>query len=234
MKDVNFYDRESVDYSGKRYPKKTSSYTQFFFRKRLSIVLKFLDSIVTDRRDISLLEIGCADGVVIDSIYKRFPNTFSKMIGIDTSPKMIEVARNAHKDNPFTFEVRENFSDNSPKDVIVEVGVINYAGFLDELDFSSLHLKSGGIYIISLAGTDSIWNKLKKEGSRYKNFLSYADYEQEMRKKFDIIRISSVGLFIPYLWKVSVLGRLLQPLETILRPLAPNIFHEKVYLLKKK
>ena len=67
MKDVNFYDKESGTYSDKRYPKIVSSYNQFFFTERLRIVLKMLDKNISEKKNLSLLEIGCADGIVIEN-----------------------------------------------------------------------------------------------------------------------------------------------------------------------
>lgn len=233
MKDTDFYNKESETYSEKRYPKVPTSYTQFFFKKRLKIVFRLLEKNLKDTEELSFLDIGCADGFVLNEIHNHFPKLFSEMIGIDTSPKMIEVSKKKYSNETFVFKVREDFSDISPKDVIVEVGVINYADLNIELDFASRHLKDDAIYIISLAGTNSLWNRIKKGDKGFRNFLSYREYEKEINKNFEIVRVVPVGLFIPLIWKLPTLARFIQSLETIFCPFT-NIFHEKVYLLKKK
>ena len=170
----------------------------------------------------------------MNAINDKFSESFSNIVGIDTSPDMTEVAKSIYSDKSFVFERRENFSNTQKRDLIVEVGVINYADFQNELDFAHNLLKDGGIYAISLAGDDSFWNRMKKGDKGFKNFLSYGDYEKEINKRFNIIESAPVGLFIPLIWKLPFLARIIQPIEAILRPLAPNSFHEKVYILKKK
>ncbi len=234
MKDVNFYDKESGTYSDKRYPKIVSSYNQFFFTERLRLVLKMLDKNISEKKNLSLLEIGCADGIVIEKIYENFRNVFSSIAGIDISPEMIRVALEKYSGKPFTFKIRSDFSDALPKDVVVEIGVINYADISSEFRFAYDYMKTDSIYIISLAGTNSLWNRIKKGDKGFNNFLSYQEYEKEIRKNFDILSTSSVGLFIPLIWKLPALARIIQPIETVFRPILPNCFHEKIYLLKKK
>jgi SAM-dependent methyltransferase len=234
IKDSSFYDTESETYSDKRYPKQPSSYNQFFFIKRLSFVLCMLRASLLGKTGLLLLEIGCADGIVIEKIYEKFSGAFSSIIGIDTSLEMIAVASKRYQGRPFVFKNRADFSDTSLKDVIIEVGVINYADLSEELDFASSRLKENGVYVISLAGTSSLWNRIKKGDKGFRNFLSYSEYEKEINKKFDIVATKSVGFFIPLIWKIPALARIIQPSEMILRKIVPNLFHEKIYLLKKK
>ncbi len=234
MKNADFFNKESSAYSIKRYVEKPISYTQFFFAKRLSVTLKMIGNFVGGKKELSLLDIGCADGIVVNEIYVKFPNTFASLVGIDTAPEMINTASKKYSSRPFVFQTRENFSDISKKNVIIETGVVNYADLSEELEYANSRLEKDGIYIVSLAGTDSLLNRAKKEDNGYRNFLSYAKYEKEIKNKFEIIRAVPVGLFLPFVWKLPTLARLLQPLEIIFRPISPNLFHEKVYLLRKK
>ncbi len=82
---TSFYDTASDDYSQKRYPDKTVSYIHFFFKRRLNIILGLVEENMRqgNRR---LLESGCADGIVINSIMRNFPNLFLECVGTDISP----------------------------------------------------------------------------------------------------------------------------------------------------
>jgi len=57
---IEFYDKESSIYSLKRYDSEMIDFTQFYFRKRLSYVLKFLEKTIENKKDLTLLEVGCA------------------------------------------------------------------------------------------------------------------------------------------------------------------------------
>ena len=233
MKDVNFYDKESRTYSEKRYPRKISSYNQFFFTKRLAIVLDLVAKAIKNRTGLSILEIGCADGIVISEIFRAYKNSFSSVTGIDISPEMIRIARRKYEGSGIVFSERKDFATRA-EDIVLEIGVINYADISSEFRFAYDYMKTDSIYIISLAGTNSLWNRIKKGDKGFNNFLSYQEYEKEIRKNFDILLSSSVGLFIPLIWKLPALARIIQPIETVFRPILPNCFHEKIYLLKKK
>ena len=43
MEPEEFYNQESTKYSQKRYEGVTDTYVKYFFKKRLSLVLKYLD-----------------------------------------------------------------------------------------------------------------------------------------------------------------------------------------------
>lgn len=236
IKDQDFYNKESAYYSPKRYPEQASNYVQFFFKRRLEVTIGMLKgaevvSIDSNRR---LLEIGCADGVVMRAIAKEMEGSFSSMVGIDTAPEMIDTAEVLTPDQRLKFFERGQEPAAEKFDAIVEIGVANYADAVVELAYISAHLAEGGVCVLSIAGTGSL-NSRVSGGEGYRHFLSYGEYEKKIRKLFTIDRVTPVGLRLPLLWHLPILARIIQPfLEVCLAPFAPGLFHEKVYLLKKK
>ncbi|MDD2935318.1 MAG: class I SAM-dependent methyltransferase [Candidatus Pacebacteria bacterium] len=218
----------------KRYPKITLDYIHFFFKKRLKIVLKELENNFKDRNNLNLLEIGCADGIVLRRILERMENHFSDIVGIDLSEGMIKEAKNLTIDKKINYFVRGAEKIDKKFDVIVEVGVVNYADVDKELSYVKNNLNRDGVYILSLAGKGSL-NDYFGKGDGYNNFLSYHEYEDKIRKNFKISKIIPVGFYLPLIWRVPVLARVWQFfIEIVLGPFLPNLFHEKVYILKLK
>ncbi len=238
MKDTNYYNVESSIYSSKRYPERTTDYLHYFFKKRLSIVLAFVKKNVTDKNGLKLLEIGCADGVITKRIEEKFGDKFSEIQGIDLSPQMIETAeKNKTLNSKIKYLVRteSNAIENS-FDFIVEVGVINFTDFLAELQFVQKSLQREGLYILSIAGRDALVVRFgRNKVEAYKNLLNYSDYEKKIVEYFDIIEVIPYGFWLPGLWKLPALARMMQPvLDFIFTISLPNLFHEKIYLLKLK
>lgn len=237
LKDTEFYNKASNSYSADRYPAIAHSYTQFFFKRRLALIVDAFKRVILETdKELSVFEIGCADGVVLREIYETFRSNFSYFLGIDLSPKMIEVASRENSDTGIVFKTRDEYYDTKRYDVVVEVGVINYVLDVErEMTYAHSALKDGGHYICSLAGTDSFLHRVKPGEKGYNNFLSYADYESLLRKHFEIQEIIPVGFFVPFLWRIPALARIVQPIvEGILKPLTPNLFHENIYLVKRK
>lgn len=241
MKDTNFYDKESSNYSAKRYREVPLSYTQYFFGRRLEVVMELIDKVVsadrTNSRSFqpSLLEVGCADGVVLKKISETLQGKFISMVGIDISPKMIETARMNVKVPWVSFMERKDFRVGDPYGVVLEVGVANYADVHEELDFAAANLPVGGFYILSLAGRGSMWSFRQMGQTGFKNFLRYREYEKLIREKFEVVEVRPVGLFTPLIWKWPSFARTFQPFkEKVNAKIVPNLFHEKVYLLRKK
>lgn len=234
IKDKNFYNTESSLYSTKRYPKITSDYIHFFFKKRLDIVIKELQNNFKNKDSLSLLEIGCADGIVLRKISEELEKKFSNLVGIDTSEGMIKKAEIPTTNKNINYFVRGKELFESKFDVVVEVGVANYADIDEELIYVKNNLNQNGIYILSLAGRGSL-NDYFGKGDGYNNFLSYSDYEDKIRKNFKIIKIVPIGFYLPLIWKAPPIARIWQFfIEIIFAPFSPNLFHEKVYILKLK
>ena len=234
MKDTNFYNTESAVYSAKRYPKLATTFTQFFFKERLRVTLTLLQKYMQGKGSISLLEIGCADGVVARAIWQRFGVKLSPFEAIDLSPKMIEVAKCSNTDTPITFEVRSGVALLKNYNCIIEIGVLNYLTLEEELASVRSALLPKGVYVCSISGKSSLQTSLKGEEG-FMHLLSYKQYEEKFNKMFTIITAVPVGLFVPWLWKVPALARLVQPIVDIsILWIAPNSAHEKIYVLTLK
>lgn len=232
LKDTEFYNKESEYYSKKRYPLIATDFNHFFFKKRLSILFKYLKFINNKYSD--LLEIGCADGVIISSIYNKGLAS-GKISGIDISEKMIEVAKKNVKAKNVSFYVRGEEPDYV-FDIIIEIGVINFTDFDEEVRYVMKNLKPSGLYIASISATSSLQNMLKPQNAlSYQHIDSYKKYEDKWKKTFEIIDVKPYGLFIPLLWRAPRVARILQPaIEAVFSRLTPHLFHERIYLLKKK
>jgi trans-aconitate methyltransferase len=230
-RDTDFYNAESAAYSARRYPAHAATFTQFFFKERLRLTLEILSTYIQGGE--SLFEVGCADGVVVRAIHTRFPG-LSSIEATDLSPDMITVAKRLSRDAPIQFSVREGSILPSPRDIILEVGVLNYTD--EEADFKAVYdaLSSNGIYICSLSGRSSLQHVLKGPGE-YRHLKSYKEYETELKKFFIVKKVIGVGIFAPWLWKLPSVARIAQPVfETFARILFPSLMHEKIYVLGKK
>lgn len=233
MKDQNFYNKESAIYSAKRYPARATNYVQYFFKRRLSITHAILKRYFGSKKGINLLEIGCADGVVMKELSKGMNHSFASMTGIDTASEMIVAARKLNQGANMNFFVRGEESRDGRYDIIIEIGVANYADFDGELAYISEHLKADGICIFSIAGKGSL-NERFEDRSGYKNFLTYQEYELKMREIFTVEKMVPVGFRLPLIWRVPFVARVAQSIVEICFVLAPGFYHEKVYILKKK
>ena len=235
-KDTEFYDKESSLYSIRRYPERNTDYNHFFFKHRLDITLDILKKLIPSMKSPKLLEVGCADGIVLRRIYDQFNGSISSYVGIDIAPKMIEAAQNKNKNTPLQFSVRNSNDrfDGKIYDLIVEIGVLNYADFATDMKCANDSLMQEGYYIASIAGRNSLWDRLVRVDKGFGNFLTYSEYEYMIREHFEIVDVKSVGLKVPYIWRVPMIANLIQPAAEMLLSPFKNLFHEKIYVLKKK
>lgn len=232
-KDTAFYDAESAQYSGKRYPARARTFTQFFFKERLRRTLGEIGRFVSGKQGLSVLEVGCADGVVARAIWKAHGGAFSNILANDIAPEMVRIAQERNADTPIHFEQRTGH-EVGPYDLIIEIGVLNFSTLKDEYAEVERLLAPDGRFICSLSSTTSLQHRLKGSDG-YRHLRSYREYEKELTERFDIVRAIPVGFFVPWLWKMPPLGRLLQPLVDHLGAfLMPNGAHEKVYVLARK
>lgn len=235
IKDQAFYDKASASYSESRYPEVAKSYTQFFFKRRLEITVHLLRNLLKGLKSPKLLEVGCADGVVLKRLYHEFDGSIASYEGIDASPKMIEAAKQKSAGLPFTFAIRNgNEGFKGAYDLILEIGVLNYADFDADMKHAHEALSDSGYYICSIAGEGSLWARKEKGKTGFANFRTYEAYEAQMKKQFEIVSVRPVGLRLPLIWRMPPLARFIQTeFEPALQSFA-GLYHEKVCVLRKK
>jgi SAM-dependent methyltransferase len=233
MRDTTFYNRESVQYSEKRYPPVAESYLQYFYLRRFDIVKDYLAQAIDT--PVRLLEIGCADGIVIRKLSGDLPGKFREIVGVDIAKDMIEEATRKNTSPQIRFCLRDELPVDEQFDVVVEVGVVNYASVDEELDAAQAHMREGGRYILSIAGTNSLKNRLKGEDG-FSDFRAYHIYEDMIKEDFIVERVMGCGIFVPYLWRVPRIARIVQPVVDALCNVlgARWLCHEQVYLLRKR
>lgn len=235
MKNTEYYNNEDLLYSAKRYPKVDTDYVHFFFKQRLKILISILKEITIGKQNLNLLEVGCADGIVARTISEDIP-AVNKIVGIDISPKMIEQAKFQNKLSLCEFHVRGDEVQGATYDIVVEVGVVNLTDRHIEYKYALDHLNPGGYYICTLASSTSLRSRLKTQDHKggFAHLLTYKEYEEELRKIFDIVDSKMYGLFIPMIWKIPLVARFIQAHEGIGTHIFPSLFHEKIYVLKKR
>lgn len=231
---VDFYNDESEQYSRKRYEGETLTYFQFLFKRRRQLFLSLINRISGELNDSNVLEIGCADGVLVKKLFQKLPDTFKSIIGIDVSPKMLEQARQTTKDSRAKYFLRGQEPEDK-YDLVIELGV-HAQNFEDEMVYVFRKLETFGYFIYSASGKNSLHVKIKLSDKDYiRDYLGYSEYEKIIKKYFDIVLFEPYGLFIPKLWAFPALAHIVQPtLEKIFKNIFPNLFHEKIYLLRKK
>src|SRR4051812_11232947 len=111
--DTSFYDKESGHYSARRYEGTVFAYIQYFFRRRLNVVADLIRSQAANTSGLTLIEDGCADGVVLREIVRKFPGRFSHVIGTDISPRMIDMARDISPQKEISYFVKNELPVNT-------------------------------------------------------------------------------------------------------------------------
>ncbi len=232
---ATFYDEESKNYSRRRYPKVATNYIQFFFTRRRELVLDLLSRAVertaTPR---SLVEIGCADGILLRSVQERIPKAFDQLVGIDIAEGMIAVAKDITNDPAISYEVRKDFISGRKFTVAMEIGVGELTLRTEaEAEWAATQLTPGGYFLCGFAGRDSIVARLDKAAARRGHLNTYATYEVALRKYFSIVDVRAYGFYVPFIWRVPFLARIVQPVAEVFGAAFPDLCHEKVYLLQK-
>lgn len=232
---IDFYNKESSTYSSKRYTEKPKGYSHYIFGTRKKFLLDFLNEGFKSLPDkLDILDIGCADGVMFRLLEDKFPGKFKKLVGVDISPKMIEEAKKQNG-NPNTFFCLRDEAPEDKFDVVTELGVHPH-DFSAELSYVEKHLKPGGLFIYTLTSSDSIYVHLKIKDAPYvKDYKKYYEYEEELSGRFNVQNSKAYALFVPKLWSLPVLARIMQPMiDKLFQHITPNLFHEKIYVLRSK
>lgn len=231
-----YYDDEARVYSEKRYPQRAVTYPQFLFTHRRELVLGFLRRVIENTSaPRSLFEMGCADGILLRSVSVRYPGAFSAMLGADISRPMIDAARALTVDDTIQYAMRDSLPRSGSYSCVMEIGVAAIIlDTRDELAMLAGQLAPGGYALCLLRGHDSIVFLLGRGGADRSLFKSYKEYEQMVQEFFTIIDSRSCGIYVPLLWKIPALARLVQPLAEIIGRIFPSLAHERLYLLRKK
>ncbi len=231
-KTPQFYDGESSTYAEMRYAGRADSFQKFFFQKRLALLIEFAEEAAKGKEAPSLLDIGCADGYVTGRLKESV--AFGKVIGVDTSEGMIKAARDKNTDPESVRYFLKGEEPAGAYDCIAEIGV-PVSDYRGELSFAAAHLNEGGSFIYSTPGSRfSLFSAFKGNRHVEKTF-SFGEFEAEARKSFDIERAELYGFFIPKLWIFQSAAPAMQrAAESIFKYVAPWLFHEKIYLLRKK
>jgi len=230
--DTSFYDKESINYSENRYLSKPNTYNKFFFQNRLNIILKMIDKYIKYQKNQTIIEDGCADGFVIKNIINKYKSNFSSAIGIDISPGMIDKAK-SNTNQMVKYYIKDNFNENIKADIFLAIGFVSPGIFHNEFDFINLYTRDNSIVVLSLPSNNSLFARLKGR-EIHKDYWDFNKYEEFIKKKFEILDSKAYGLFIPKLWAFPRLAMILQPIfENLFSPLL-NLFHEKLYILKKR
>ncbi len=235
IKDSSFYNKESTVYSSKRYPQKVTNYTQYFFTQRLELLVKSIKKL----SDISgsVCEVGCADGVVIRRIYDEFKDRFSVYNAYDTASQMVKEGKAHNGGRLINFFERNTdvYAPSHSLNLIIEVGVINYTDSSKELALASSALMPSGYFIISLAGKKSLWDLFRKGETGFTDFKTYPEYRSLIGKDFVVVEEIPVGLFIPVIWRFPRIAFFVQQTaEKFVKTFAPELFHEIIFVLKKR
>ncbi len=232
---TSFYDSASSEYSKQRYNVHPQSFIHFFFQTRLRNIITLIKRNCSDRQDQLLIEDGCADGVVAQTVMNIYKESFSQGIGLDISPKMIEQARILNKNPRITFNIKKELGEQMKADVFLAVGFVSPGIFDDEFRFIRNHIKDDGLIIVSLASRNSPYAKLKLKDKEVTNdYWTFRQYEEFLKKDFEIVDSIPYGLFIPKLWAIPFIAMILQPLLEYILNLFPVLFHETLYVLKHK
>lgn len=234
-RDTEFFNKEAGQYSAKRYPDRSFDYVHFSFKKRKKILFRMIAEIVKQesRKEFSLLDVGCADGVITMDIRRNFSQVTS-LTGIDISPEMITQAQKLNTHKEVTFYRREE-APLTQFDIIIEIGVVTSQNAVEELRSAYQQLHEGGYYVCAIASRVSLRSRFKVEKEELPKYLIVDEYERAAAEYFEITESEVYGLFIPYLWKLPIVARVVQPaVEFVAKYFLPSLFHEKIYLLKRR
>jgi len=231
-----YYDEESAVYSKKRYPVVVGNYIQFLFTRRKDIVLSLVGKVIektTAPR--AIVEIGCADGVLLRAIEEKYPSAFSHMLGVDISHAMIDTAKQIETHPTIEYAYRENAPIENSATCVLEIGVGALVLELeDELDRAAAQLAPGGYFICTFGGRHSLAALLGNTAAQRSVLHPYRVSERAARKRFRLLESNSCGFFVPVLWRFPRMARVVQPILEYVGMVIPVLAHERVYLFQKR
>lgn len=127
----------------------------WWFKARRKIILDKIEQIVSDKKDVKILDAGCGCGYIL-----QFLQRYGEVFGMDFSPKAIEYTKSHFdgvvKKGDLNGEIP--FEDNS-FDIIISLDVLEHVE-KDDIALQSLHrvLKSGGKCILTVPAHKFLWS----------------------------------------------------------------------------
>ena len=232
LKTIEYYDNESKIYSSKRYPTLVNTFVQYLFKKRLEIALDMVAPYEYD----SVLELGCADGILLRQLVSRFPGKLSRLVGVDISPLMIKQARIM---TPADMSIEYQMVSETPKEkfnLIMAIGFMNVQLWQNEISYLLGHLRADGYLLISFANLHSLHSMMKNEETSSSVLRATpSTYRKMLKVDFDIIAYKPYGFFVPKLWALPGFARFFQVfVDYLLAHILPSLFHEHLYLLRSR
>jgi SAM-dependent methyltransferase len=134
-------------------------------KEHFKFAATIIEKAVTGKKDVSILDVGCAKGELLYYLKSRFDDKSLYLCGVDFSETLIEVATNFkglqgvdfYNDDAETFKIEKKF------DVIMSSGLL---GFFDDstafLDNILSHLKPGGMICLTSSFSTSNYDVIVK------------------------------------------------------------------------
>lgn len=147
------------------------------------LVIEELSGMFDSDRDYRLLDMGCGTGQLIREIQDAFPNVKLRCVGVDISPRMIEMAAANNPDARFMVDSIDSTKGEGEFDIVVCTHSFPY--YRDQaiaLRNLSAMLKPGGHLLMAQASVNSAYDALAMFFVRYTtgkaNYPSIATVKQ--------------------------------------------------------
>jgi len=125
-------------------------------------ILEQLDNIIKDKGHISILDMGCGTGQLVEEIRQRYNGRGITITGVDISKDMIERAREKNTDADFIVSSVEDFKgeDQSYDVIVCSHSFPYYSHKVSALKKLSNLLKDGGCLLLAQASQNNIYDKV--------------------------------------------------------------------------
>lgn len=172
-------------------------------------------SIVNKRRDFTILDIGCSDGLMIQKMLTQFAGDAGRFIGVDVSEPMLEKARqrfeivNSASSNRVVVnncDLRYNFPTNNYDAITSILSVqfipIEYRQQIIKNVYDNLVPGGAFIFVEKVLGNTTRLNKLFVD-----NYYQMKEKNGYSREQIERKRLSLEGVLVPITsdWNISLL-----------------------------
>ncbi len=179
-----------------------------------------------------ILELGCADGLVTEVLFQKYPN----IIAVDASAELIEKAKKRAPKVEYHVSLFEDFKPNKQFDTIILGHVLEHVlNPIEILKIVKNWLKPKGIIIITVPNGDSVHRRIGVE-------MGMIKYTTELNE--DDVRIGHRRVFKVETLRTTVISSELNILKEegiLLKPLSnkqmydwPDKLFDAYYSLAKK